>query len=115
MLVKPRITLLKCVRIRSFSSPHFTAFGPNSKIYRINLRIQSQSKKRTLFTECIFLYSVHIQKYKNRIKLFILMFVTQDVWYQYKLLLMTTLHYTCNNYMTLNINANVKALKIRKY
>ena len=33
------------VRIRSFSGPDFPAFGLNTEIYRVNLRIQSKCEK----------------------------------------------------------------------
>ena len=36
---------IKSVRIRSFSGPYFPAFGLNTKIYRLNLRIQSKCTK----------------------------------------------------------------------
>ena len=36
---------LKCFRIRSFSCPYFPAFGLNTDIYRVNLRIQSACGK----------------------------------------------------------------------
>ena len=37
-----RVQCVKSVRIRSFSGPYFPAFGLNMKIYRANLRIQSE-------------------------------------------------------------------------
>ena len=45
---KPISTDKNCVKIvciRSFSGPHFPAFGLNSEIYRVNLRIQSKCRK----------------------------------------------------------------------
>ena len=36
---------VKSVRIRSFSVPHFPAFGLNTVIYRVNLCIQSEYRK----------------------------------------------------------------------
>ena len=35
----------KSVRIRSFSGLHFPAFGLNTEIYSVNLRIQSKCRK----------------------------------------------------------------------
>ena len=43
----------KCVRIRSYSGPHFSAFGLNTERYSVSLRIQSEcGKMRTLFMQC---------------------------------------------------------------
>ena len=36
---------VKSVRLRSFSCPHFPAFGLNTETYRVNLRIQSKCGK----------------------------------------------------------------------
>ena len=52
------------VRIRSYSNPHFPAFGLNTDRYGVSLRIQSECGKmwtritpnRTLFTQCSFLF-----------------------------------------------------------
>ena len=42
---------VKSVRIRSYSGPYFPAFGPNTKIYGVPLRIQSEyGKIRTRIT-----------------------------------------------------------------
>ena len=42
---------LKSVRIRSYSGPHFPAFGLNREIYGVSLRIQSKcGKMRTRIT-----------------------------------------------------------------
>ena len=48
------------VRIRSYSDPHFRAFGLNTERYGVSLRIQSECGKMqtrilriwTLFTQC---------------------------------------------------------------
>ena len=37
---------VKSVKIRSFSGPCFPVFGLNTKIYAINLRIQSEWRKK---------------------------------------------------------------------
>ena len=37
---------VKSAQIRSFSGPHFPAFGMNTEIYRVNLRILSECGKR---------------------------------------------------------------------
>ena len=39
------IHCVKGVRIRSFSSPHFPAFGLNTERYFVSLRIQSECRK----------------------------------------------------------------------
>ena len=36
---------VKSVCIRSYSSPYFPAFGPNTNIYGVPLRIQSEYRK----------------------------------------------------------------------
>ena len=42
---------IKSVRIRSYSGPHFPAFGPNPETYSVSLRIQSKcGKMRTRIT-----------------------------------------------------------------
>ena len=54
------LTQRKNVCIRSFSDPHFPAFGLNTETYSVSLRIQSESRKIcpekprivTLFTQC---------------------------------------------------------------
>ena len=44
---------VKRLRIRSHSGSHFPAFGVNTEIYGVSLRIQSECGKiRTLFTQC---------------------------------------------------------------
>ena len=39
------IHCVKSVRIQSFSGPYFPAFGLNTEIYRVTLRIQSECAK----------------------------------------------------------------------
>ena len=42
---------VKSVRIRSYSGPHFPAFGLNTERYSVSLRIQSECRKtRTRIT-----------------------------------------------------------------
>lgn len=48
---RPKSHCMKSVRIRSFSDPHFSAFGLNTEIHRVNLSIQSKcGKMRTTKT-----------------------------------------------------------------
>ena len=53
----------KYVRIRSFSGPHFPAFGLNTKIYRVILRVQDKfGKMRTRKTpNTDTFYAAHIE------------------------------------------------------
>ena len=47
----PNIHCIKSVRIRSYSGPHFPAFGLNTERYGVSLRIQSKGgKMRTRIT-----------------------------------------------------------------
>ena len=49
--VSPRNPCVKSVRIRSYSGPHFPAFGLNTERYKVSLRIQSECGKiRTRIT-----------------------------------------------------------------
>ena len=49
---------VKSVRIRSFTSPYFPAFGLNTEIYRVNLPIKSECgkirTKKTLNTDTFY-------------------------------------------------------------
>ena len=69
---------MKSVRIRSFSSPHFPAFGLNLEGFEVSLRIQSDDGKiRTRKTpntdtfHAVFLSSWKYQKVSVREEIFV--------------------------------------------
>ena len=82
---------VKNVRIRSYSGPHFSAFGPNTERYSVSLRIQSGcGKMRTRITpKTDTIYAVFSLKYlwgiasafsKSTLNLFLLKSSLIDVW-----------------------------------